>query len=636
MCGIVGVFDCREERPVAPNLVTRMNDAQAHRGPDGAGVRVLPGLGFGHRRLAIIDLEGGVQPMENEDGSVLLVFNGEIYNFHELYQELVALGHRFRTRSDTEVIVHAWESWGRDCLLRLRGMFAFALWDQNAKTLFLARDRLGMKPLYYTFHPEGWLIFASELAGLTAWRPGSWSISPRAVECFFALGYIPDPEAIFSGIHKLEPGYSLLARRGGAQPRPERYWDVRFSPGPPLTRADAAAELLERLEESVRAHMVADVPVASFLSGGIDSSAVSLLMARASDQPLEACTISFGDPLLDESAHAAKVAERHGLRHHIERADPQRFDLLDTLARHYGEPFADPSALPTWLVCGLARQHAKVVLSGDGGDESLAGYRRYRLFLAEERVRALLPYALRRPLFGLLGRCYPKLDRAPPWLRARCTFQSLARDWVDGAFQGVAILRDDLREQLFTPAFARQLQGFRAGEIFRAYARDAPEHPLSRLQYLDFKGFLAGQVLVKVDRASMAHGLEVRAPLLDYRLVEWMAGLPPEFKLHRGEGKAILKEGLRPLLPEDLARRPKQGFVVPLAAWLRGPLARIVQERIPGTLLTATGWFDRPFLARMVAQHLSGTRDFAYPLWALLIFESFMRQMEVAKEGAIG
>ncbi|MBF0127376.1 MAG: amidotransferase 1, exosortase A system-associated [Magnetococcales bacterium] len=627
MCGIVGLFDCRETRPVAPSLLTRMNDALAHRGPDGAEIRVEPGLGLGHRRLAIIDLEGGHQPMSNEDGSVLLVFNGEIYNFQELYRELVALGHQFKTRSDTEVIVHAWEAWGVACVQRLRGMFAFALWDRRGDALFLARDRLGMKPLYYALLPDGWLGFASEPVGLTTWRPGAWKIAPRAVASYFALGYVPDPEVIFAGVAKLAPGCRLLVRRGHPLPPQDRYWDLTFAPGPPLSPRDAAMELLERLRDSVRLHMIADVPVGSFLSGGIDSSAVALLMAQCATEPPEACTVSFGDPALDESVYASLVAERYGLRHHIEKAEPERFDLLDTLARHYGEPFADPSALPTWLVCALARRHTKVVLSGDGGDESLAGYERYRFFLAEERVRALLPDWVRRTVFAPLGAWYPRLDRAPRWLRARSTLQSLARDRVGGYFQGVAILRDDLRRQLFTPKMQRALQGFRAEETFETYAATAPDHPLSRMQYLDFKSFLAGRVLVKVDRASMAHGLEVRAPLLDYPLVEWLAGLPPEYKLYRGSGKHLLKEGLRPWLPAAILERPKQGFNLPLAAWLRGPLAGRARERILGETLAETGWFNPAFLTRMVDDHQAGRRDFSTALWALLMFEAFLRQM---------
>ncbi|MBF0427487.1 MAG: amidotransferase 1, exosortase A system-associated [Magnetococcales bacterium] len=627
MCGIVGLFDCQAFRTVNETVLARMNDAQHHRGPDDGALYVAPGVGLGHRRLAIIDLEGGRQPLGNEDHSAMLVFNGEIYNFQELFHQLIALGHQFRTHSDSEVIIHAWEAWGVNCVDRFRGMFAFAVWDHHKNTLFLARDRLGMKPLYYTLSADGWFGFASELVGLTTGYPHSWKLSPQAVESYFALGYVPDPDAIFAGIHKLPPGSRLLVKKNQPLPQPDCYWDlITFNQSHPISFKAATGELLERLEESVRIHMIADVPVGSFLSGGIDSSAVSLLMAKVAAEPPEACTVSFADPTVDESVYAAQVATRYGLRHHMEQAEPARFDLLDTLARHYGEPFADPSALPTWLVCSLARAHTKVVLSGDGGDESLAGYTRYRHFLAEERVRNHLSSPLRQTVFGLLGAYYPKLDRAPRWLRGRSTFQSLAMDWVGGCFHGVSILPEDLRKKLFSVALRRDLQGFRAEETFRHYAKNAPDHPLSRLQYLDFKSFLAGRVLVKVDRASMAHGLEVRAPLLDYRLVEWLASLPPEYKLHQGVGKYVFKEALRPVLSADLLFRPKQGFNLPLAAWLRGPLTAHLQKRVLGETLVSCNLFDPTVLRRMVEEHLVGRRDYSAPLWALLMFEAFLRQ----------
>ncbi|MBF0212037.1 MAG: amidotransferase 1, exosortase A system-associated [Magnetococcales bacterium] len=633
MCGIVGLFDLRATRPVDAARLARMNAAQSHRGPDGSGQQMAPGMGLAHRRLAIIDLEGGHQPLGNESGSLWLVFNGEIYNFQELTRELRALGHPFRTRSDTEVILRAWEAWGVESVHRLRGMFAFALWDQHAGTLFLARDRLGMKPLYYTEHADGWLGFASELGGVTAEENKPRPLSLEAMECYFALGYVPDPLTIHANIHKLPPGSHLLARRGAPLPSPSRYWDVDFSrPRSTLSRAEAARELLERLQESVKIHTIADVPVATFLSGGIDSSAVAALMAQNAPLPPEACTVSFADPRHDETPYAALVAARYALRHHVTRADPARFDLLDRMARHYGEPFADPSALPTWLVCALTREHAKVVLSGDGGDENLAGYGRYRGLMAEETIRSRLPLGVRRVLFGLPGRWYPKLDRAPRWLRARSTLRSLGRDWVGAAFQAVEILPRDLRSALFSARVRRELQGFEAETIWRRYAEGAPDHPLSRLQYLDFKGFLAGRVLVKVDRASMACGLEVRAPLLDYPLVEWLATLPPEWKLHRGSGKDLLKQALRPLLPEEILFRPKQGFNMPLAQWLRGPLASRLQNRILGESLADSGLFEPKILKMLVERHLNGQQDFSAPLWALLMFESFMRQTTYATD----
>ncbi|MBF0342030.1 MAG: amidotransferase 1, exosortase A system-associated [Magnetococcales bacterium] len=627
MCGIVGLFDLTGKRPVDSPRLQRMNHSQSHRGPDGAGEYQEPGVGLGHRRLAIIDLHGGRQPLSNEDQSAWLVFNGEIYNFQTLRQELLARGHHFATRSDSEVILHAWETWGVGCVEHLQGMFAFAIWDRNSASLFLARDRLGMKPLYYTRYADGWVGFSSELQGVTVGLERPAPLSMPALECYFALGYVPDPWTIHPEIYKLEPGCCLLLRRGAPLPQPTRYWDLDFSPRPdtPRTLNQAAEELLERLRETIRSHLVADVPVAGFLSGGIDSSAVAALMAQESSTPPQVCTVSFADPRHDETPYATQIAGQFGLTHHLEQVDPARFDLLESLARHYGEPFADPSALPTWLVCAMARRHVKVVLSGDGGDESLAGYSRFRMLLAEERIRALLPLNLRRLLFGLPGHWYPKLDWAPRWLRARNTLLSLGRDWVEAAFQSVEILPEELRAKLFTPRVHRELQGFRASDVWRHHARNAPEHPLSRLQYLDFKGFLAGRVLVKVDRASMAHGLEVRAPLLDHPLVEWLAAIPPEWKLHQGIGKHLLKESLRSILPAEILTRPKQGFNMPLAAWLRGPLAHRLREEVLGPTLLESGLFETKTLHHLVETHLSGRRNNAAPLWALLMFAAFER-----------
>ncbi|MEO5346414.1 MAG: amidotransferase 1, exosortase A system-associated [Magnetococcus sp. YQC-9] len=627
MCGIVGLFDLNGTRPVEAARLERLNDAQSHRGPDGAGRIIHPGVGLAHRRLAIIDLAGGDQPIGNEDGSAWLVFNGEIYNFLELRRQLLDLGHRFKSHSDSEVILHAWESWGEACVTHLSGMFAFAIWDQRTDCLFLARDRLGMKPLYYTRHADGWLGFASELGGIVAADERARPVSMPAVEAYCALGYVPDPMTIHPDIFKLPPACSLMFRRHAPLPAAVRYWQPRFAiSSPPPDLATAAEELRMRLEAAVKSHLIADVPVATFLSGGIDSSAIAALMAGLTPEPPEACTVAFAEGSHDESGYAALVAERYALRHHVEQAQPERLDLLDTLARHFGEPFADPSALPTWLVCAMARRHVKVVLSGDGGDENLAGYSRYRALMVEERLRGTLPAGLRRLIFGLPGRWYPKLDWAPRWLRARQTLRSLGKDWIAAAFQSVEIMPVEIRHALYTTQAKRELQGFEAESIWRVYAEDAPDHPLSRLQYLDLKGFLAGRVLVKVDRASMAHGLEVRAPLLDYQLVEWLASLPPEFKLQNKTGKYIFKQAMHPLLPEAILTRPKQGFNIPLAAWLRGPLAPRLRDPAFVVTLADTGLFDPKSVQRLIDTHLSGRRDFSAPLWALWMLVAFLQQ----------
>lgn len=628
MCGIVGIFDRAGHREIDRDLLSRMNERQHHRGPDEGGLHVEPGLGFGHRRLSIIDLSSGRQPLFNQDGSVVVTYNGEIYNFQAVRADLEQRGYVFRTHCDTEVIVYAWEVWGEACVDQFRGMFAFAIWDRNLQTLFLARDRLGVKPLYYADLPDGHFVFASELKSIQIHPKAPRSIDPRAVEDYFAYGYIPDPKTIYRGVCKLPPGHTLTLKRGGHLAVPRQYWDVPFQVDPTIDEMTAAEQILIRLREAVDIRRVADVPLGAFLSGGVDSSAVVALMAGLSPDPVNTCSISFGDPAYNESRYAQAVAERYRTRHRVEQVDPDDFSLVDRLAGLYDEPYADSSALPTYRVCELARKDVTVVLSGDGGDENLAGYRRYRWHTYEERMRKFLPPVLRRPLFGWLGRIYPKADWAPKFLRAKATFEALARDSVEGYFHGVSLMPDALRDRVFSHRFRRELGGYRAVEVLQAHASNAPNHhPLSVVQYLDIKTYLPGDILTKVDRASMAHALEVRVPLLDHKLVEWMSCLPPDLKLRGREGKYIFKKALESYLPHELLYRPKMGFAVPLAAWFRGPLKETVREAVLNPVMADSGYFDTDFLKTMVDQHQRGQRDYSASLWCLLMYESFLRQM---------
>lgn len=627
MCGIVGILDVTGRRAIDRALLSQMNETQHHRGPDEADLYLEPGLGLGHRRLSVIDLAAGLQPLANEDGTVMVCFNGEIYNFRELTAELTALGHRFRTRCDTEVIVHAWEQWGADCVHRFRGMFAFGLWDRKARRLFLARDRLGVKPLYYCLTADGYFAFSSELKALVTLPGLDRRIDPCAVEDYFAYGYIAEPRTIYRGALKLSPGHTLLQLVGAPLASPARFWDVPFALHAPMAEAAVQTELIERLREAVRIRMVADVPLGAFLSGGIDSGAVVAMMAGLSGQPVNTCTIGFCDPAYDESAYAAQVAARHRTSHHTGQVGINDYQLLDTLAGLYDEPFADSSAIPTYRVCQLARKRVTVALSGDGGDESLAGYRRYRYAVNEHRLRARMPQHLRERLFGLLGRWYPKADWAPRVLRAKTTFEALSRDLVEAYFHGVTLMSDEMRGRLFSPGFKRDLQGYRAIEVLRRHAAAAPTaEPLSLLQYLDLKTYLPGDILTKVDRASMAHALEVRAPLLDHQLVEWISGLPATLKLRAGEGKYIFKKSLAAHLPPDILYRKKMGFAVPLARWFRGPLKQRVHDALLGPLLGDSGLFDIAYLRHLLEHHQAGLRDYSAPIWALLMFEAFLRK----------
>jgi asparagine synthase (glutamine-hydrolysing) len=627
MCGISGLFDTCGTREYSRDLVQRINDIQAHRGPDESGIHLEPGVALAHRRLSVIDLTTGQQPLFNEDGSVSVVFNGEIYNYQQLVPELEALGHRFKTRSDTEVIVHAWESWGAACVQRFRGMFAFVLWDRNQQTFFMARDRLGVKPLHYSLLDDGTLIFGSELKVLTAHPGFKRSIDPLAIEEYFALGYVADPRCIYQGAYKLPSAHTLTVKRGQtALPQPKPYWDVRFSLDSRLNVPDASVELLARLDESVRLRLIADVPLGAFLSGGVDSSAVVASMAGVSALPVCTCAIGFDDPKFNESDFAQQVAERYRTDHHLHVVGNDNFDLIDTLAWLHDEPFADSSALPTYRVCQLARQHVTVALSGDGGDESFGGYRRYRLHLMEERGRRALPMALRRPLFGALGWLYPKADWAPQIFRAKTTLQALAFDPVEAYIHSMSLLRADEREQLYSPGFKKQLAGYRALEVFRHHAEQAgTDDPLALIQYLDYKTWLVGDINTKVDRASMAHSLEVREPLMDHELVEWLATLPSHLKVRGQEGKWLFKKANEPRLPDDVLYRPKMGFSVPLASWLRGPLAERARQAILGPALADTGYFNPATLKTMLEKHQTGQRDYSAPLWMLLMFDAFLR-----------
>lgn len=632
MCGISGIFDTRGTGTIPRDLISRINNVQSHRGPDENEVHLEPGLALGHRRLSVIDLATGTQPLFNEDGTVGIVFNGEIYNYLELMQELNDLGYRFRTRSDTEVIVHAWQAWGEACVHRLRGMFAFALWDRKHQTLFLARDRMGVKPMHYAWLPDGSFIFGSELKVLTAHPGFVRDIDPLAVEGYFSFGYVPDPRCIYQNAHKLPAAHTLTLRRGDAgRPAPRPYWDVRFTNDNPIKLQDAQAELRERVRESVRLRMIADVPLGAFLSGGVDSSAVVATMAGLSSTPVHTCSIGFDDPRFDESSFAQQVADRYRTDHRLDIVSSDDFDLIDTLAWLYDEPFADSSAIPTYRVCQMARKHVTVALSGDGGDESMGGYRRYRMHLGEEAVRGRLPLALRRGMFGPLGRWYPKADWAPRSLRAKTTFQALAMDSVQAYCHSMSQLRGDERRALFSPAFQRSLGGYGALEVFRLYAGQAQtEDPLALIQYLDYKTWLVGGINTKVDRASMAHSLEVREPLMDHLLVEWLATLPSDFKIRAGQGKVIFKQAYEPLLPRDVLYRPKMGFSVPLTAWLRGPLKDRVRLALLGERMRDCGYFNPVTLRRLVDEHNSGMRDHATALWMLLMFEAFLRLNEGA------
>jgi asparagine synthase (glutamine-hydrolysing) len=628
MCGIAGLFDARGRNSIAPGLIKAMADAIAHRGPDGEGFHIAPGIALAHRRLAIIDLRGGHQPMFTPDGSIAVVFNGEIYNFMALRKELEGLGHHFRTRSDTEVILQAWQAWGVQCVRRFSGMFAFALWDGRTETLLIARDRIGKKPLYYSIRDGRWLAFGSELKALHASGWAQRRISPQAIEDYLSYGYVPDPKTIYSDVHKLPPGHMMCWRRG-ATPVITAYWDLDLDTVHDISQQEAAAELDRRLHKAVADRMVSDVPLGAFLSGGVDSSGIVAHMAALSSQPVKTCTIGFGESSHDERGYARKLAERYRTDHRERVLPPDSLSpgsgLLDRISSVYDEPFADMSALPTYRVCGVAREQVTVALSGDGGDEAFGGYRRYRFHVREHMARRLMPQSVRGPLFSTLARLYPQLDRAPRFLRAKNTFAELAQDAVGAYFTNMAVASDPVRHSIYAPHMQRELQGYHAKSVIAPMiAATEGRDPLLQAQYVDLKTWLAGRMLVKVDRASGAHGLEVRNPFLDHDLFQWAASLPASLKIKGSEQKFVLKKALEPRVPNELLYRPKQGFGVPLSAWLRGPLLPTIQRAMASSALLDTGYFKGEALNELVVAHASGRRDHTASLWALLMLERFL------------
>ncbi len=625
MCGIAGIFHLDVPKPVDADRVAAMADTLAHRGPDGSGVWTAPGVGLGHRRLSIIDLEGGAQPMLSPDRRAIITFNGEIYNYREVREELEGKGHLFLTESDTETILAAWRQWGPDCLDRLNGMFAFAIYDADRDALFLARDRLGVKPLFFAELGDGALLFGSELKALRAHPRFRAEISPQAVEDYLAYGYVPDDASILEGVRKLPAGHFILARRGHALPRPVKWWDVDFSN--PVRRPEKALqdELAEHLRAAVRSRMVADVPLGAFLSGGVDSSAVVAFMAEASKQAVRTCSIGFDEADHDETAYAEIISSRFHTDHRTRTVAAADFSLISTLADAFDEPFADASALAAYRVCELARERVKVALSGDGADEAFAGYRRYRLFMAEERARSRLPMAVRQGL-GRAGDAYPKLDWAPRPLRAKTTLQALGKSSGEAYAEAVGATPPHIRSIIYNDEFKRRLQGHRAEDRYIRTMEQAPAHDaLSRAQYADLKIWLPGDILTKVDRTSMAVSLEAREPLLDHRLVQFAASLPSNLRLRRGEGKYLLNKSLEGPLPDNILYRPNMGFVTPVSAWFRGPLADEAAGIAQGSALSALGWFDAAAIARLAEDHRRGRSDHGRLLWQLLMLEHSLR-----------
>jgi len=612
MCGIAGIAR-RDGGPIDTVLLRRMTDVLAHRGPDGEGFHVTGSVGLGHRRLAIIDVVGGVQPMLSADGAVAITYNGEVYNFRELRSELEARGFRFRTTSDTEVVLHAYEAWGEEAPRRLRGMFAFAISDLRRRQLFLARDRAGIKPLVYSWDGRC-LRFGSELKALLQDRALSRELDWSAVAEYFRHGYITSPRTIFTAIRKLPPASYLVCSLDRGEPRIARYWDLQFTPGTAMTEPDWIDRLGAVLDESVRMHMVADVPVGAFLSGGLDSSTVVAHMARLSRQPVRTFSIGFDEAEFDELDYARQVARRYSTDHVELVVKPDVVGILPRLAWQFAEPFADASAVPTYCVSKIAREHVTVALSGDGGDESFAGYRRYADALTLQRQAHRLRAV--RPLVRLLAAA------APAGLRGRGHLALLGMTPLERYFRMVTYQSDASLGDLFTPEARSRLTSLTGPERFaHLAAASGTEDYLSRLQYIDIHHYLPDDILTKVDRTSMLVSLETRVPLLDHILMEHVAAMPPSLKFRSGTGKYALKQAVRDLLPPTILARSKMGFGMPLGRWFRNELKTFVTDLLLSSRARARGIVRPEAVSELLQRHADGRRDLSVAIWSLMCFE---------------
>ena len=624
MCGIAGIVHSNGHN-CSRDVVRQMCQTLVHRGPDDEGLFVKGTAGLGMRRLSVIDLAGGHQPLFNEDRKVWVVLNGEIYNFLDLRRDLESKGHRFCSCSDTEVIVHLYEDFGLDCVLKLRGMFAFALYDERRQRLLLARDRLGKKPLHYAFW-RSQLLFASEIKAILAVAPELSATNQKALRQYFYFGYIPDPETAFSAIHKLPPGHILEFQHGQANVR--QYWDLpHYSTYSPESEQECLEQLETKLEDAVRLRMIADVPLGAFLSGGVDSSTIVALMARLSPRPVKTFSIGFRHADFNEADYARIVAQNFATEHHELILEPNVVETVESLTRGLEEPFGDSSILPTYYVSCLARKHVTVVLSGDGGDEALAGYARYRIHLQQRHGYPIPRWAGR----FYRDSVYPLLPYGMP---GRNFIYSLSLPWMERYVEAVSILPAHRNHSLladdFLDSFAADADPLHA---FRQYLVNARAHDrLSRTLYLDTKTYLPGDILTKVDRMSMAASLEVRVPLLDHVFLEWVTSLSPKWKMRGARHKYLLVRLAQRLgIPDSVLHRPKKGFTLPLLHWMRRELKDFVLAVLLEPRTLQRGYFNKAGLQRLLQAFFRGETDDCHEIWRLMMFElwhrNFLEQM---------
>ncbi|HET9427505.1 MAG TPA: asparagine synthase (glutamine-hydrolyzing) [Allosphingosinicella sp.] len=627
MGGIAGIFHPDVPKPVDPARVEAMAGRLAHRGPNGSGVWTAPGIGMGHREFLIVEGTDASQPMVSEDRRAALSFDGEIYNFRELRTELEAKGHAFRTEGDIEVVLASWRQWGPDCLARFDGVFAFALYDAAGDTLFLARDRLGVKPLFHAILSDGALIFASELKGLLSHPRLRRSVRPQAVEDYLALGYVPDDTCFIDGVSKLSAGHFLLVRRGRSVPKPTAYWDLDFSRPEKRPLRQLQDEMLERLGVAVRSRMVSQVPTGVFLGGGIGSSAIVAFIAEVSRGAVETWSIGLDETEADETRLAAMVAEHFVTRHRTCTAVVPEASRIGALADVFDEPFADAAALMAYQLSALAVQEARIIMTGDGTDELFAGHRRYQLFRREERVRHFLPLPARRVL-GSAGELLPEFNGRRWALRVKGALQAVGMSPGEAYASAVAVTPRSLRSTICSGSFQKLVHGHRFEDRYvRAFEQAPASDSLSRAQYADLKISLPGDTLTRLDRTSMAVSLQARTPLLDHRLVEFAARLPAGLRLRGANGQWLLKRGLNGRLPNEVLSCRRTRFAAPVGHWFRGPLAGDAAAMAHGSTLAELGWFDPNAIARLAEDHRQGRSDHGQLLWQLLMLENSLRRL---------
>jgi asparagine synthase (glutamine-hydrolysing) len=621
MCGIAGFVERDSDGRQLPDraiVLDRMCRIIEHRGPDDQGTMVDGAVALGMRRLSIIDLAGGHQPMTTPDGDVTIVFNGEIYNYRELFKELETRGHRFQTRSDTESILRCYREFGEDCVQHLRGMFAFAIWDAPLRKLFVARDRAGEKPLYYTTTAAGTFVFGSELKCLLEHPEVKREINPEALDAYLTFGYVPDPLSIFNGIHKLPPGHFLTFSDGNLQV--QQYWDFPDETNESLDYSECLEELRRLLKESVRMRLVSDVPLGAFLSGGVDSSTIVALMAQEMSEPVKTFSIGFAEDSYNELKYARVVAKHFGTDHRELIVTPDVCHVIDELLWHFDEPFADQSVIPTYYVSKLAREHVKVALSGDGGDELFAGYTRYAIDRKRQGFE-YLPRVVRQRFIKSLS------QRLPHGARGRNYLYNVSQDPVERYIDSISVFTNLVKSDLYSEDFLGTLRRYHpAAALYREFAtRVRSGDAIDRLLYLDSKTYLPGDILTKVDRMSMAVSLEARVPLLDHVLIEFVARMPSSWKMRGLESKFIFKEAVKGLVPDEILNRPKQGFGVPIATWINDQLRERIDDTLSEQRTRQRGFIRPEYIDVLRGEHNRGRRDHSQALWTVLMFELWCR-----------